>query len=90
MMNGSKCTHTHTHTTTPLHTTHLRIPHSVIRQKEKFPFATMWMKLESITLSEVSQTNNYDLTDMWNLNNKNTKKQAHINREQTVAVRGGW
>lgn len=27
---------------------------------------------------------------MWNLNNKNTKKQAHINREQTVAVRGGW
>lgn len=55
MMNGSKCTHTHHHTT------HHRVSHSVIRQKEKFPFATMWMKLESIKLSEVSQTNIYDL-----------------------------
>ena len=41
-----------------------------------------------VTLSEISQRNIYNLTDMGNLNNKNTKKQAHINREQTVAV--GW
>ena len=59
-----------------------------MRQEEKLPFATMWMKLEGITLSEVSQRNIYDLNDMGNLNNKNTKKQAHINREQIVAV--GW
>ena len=31
------------------------------------PFAATWMQLEIITLNEVSQTNMYDITYMWNL-----------------------
>ena len=48
------------------------------RKKELLPFATAWVELESIMLSEVSQAvrdKYHDLTFKWNLVNK-TKKQA--------------
>ena len=40
---------------------------------EIFPFATMWLELEGIMLSEISPSekdSNHDLTDMWNLRNE--------------------
>ena len=57
------------------------------RQKELLPFATAWMELESIMLSEISQAvkdeylqmRPYDLTFNWNLINK-TNKQAKYNQ----------
>ena len=42
-------THTHTHTHTLEH-------YSPIKRNEIMPFAVMWMDLEMIILSEVSQT----------------------------------
>ena len=43
------------------------------RKKESLPFATAWMELESIMLSEIGQSVKqipYDLTYKWNLMNK--------------------
>ena len=53
------------------------------RKKELMPFATAWMELESIMLSEISQavTDPYDLTYKWNLINK-TNKQAKYKQRQ--------
>ena len=49
------------------------------RKKDLLPFATAWIELESIMLSEIRQAlkdkKPYDLTYNWNLINK-TKKQA--------------
>ena len=47
-MDTGNVVHTHTHTHTEEH-------YSAIK-KETLPFATMWMKPESIMLSEISQT----------------------------------
>ena len=60
------------------------------RKKKLLPFATAWMELESIMLSEVP----YDLTYKWNLINKTNKQakcnQRHWNKEQTDSnQRGG-
>ena len=44
-------THTHTHTHT--HTVEY---YSAIKKKEILPFATVWVDLEDIMLSEISQT----------------------------------
>ena len=46
--------------------------YAAIKRNEILPFATMWMKLEGIVLSKISQSekDNYDLTDMRNLRNK--------------------
>ena len=41
-------THTHTHT-------HTMEYYSAIKKNEILPFATMWMELEHIMLSEISQ-----------------------------------
>ena len=39
--------------------------YSAIKKNQTLPFATMWMKLECIMLSEIRQI--YDFTQMWNL-----------------------
>ena len=48
--------------------------YSVIKKNKMLPFAVIWMDLEGIMLSEVSQTKKkkilYDITYMWNLKNK--------------------
>ena len=66
------------------------------KKNEIMPFAAIWMDLEMITLSEVSQTEKdkyhmIDITYMWNLKikakiqmNLSTKqKQTHRLRKQT-------
>ena len=47
--------------------------YSAMRKKEILPFVTTWMNLESIMLSEISQTEkdkNSVIIYMWNLKNK--------------------
>ena len=42
-----------------------------VKKKKILPFATVWMDLENIMLSEISQSEiSYDFTHMWNLMNK--------------------
>ena len=44
--------------------------YSAIKKNEIMPFAATWMALETVILSEVSQTErqiSYDITYMWNL-----------------------
>ena len=49
-------THTHTQIHTHTHThTHTIKYYPVIKKNEILPFATMWMELECIMLSEISQ-----------------------------------
>ena len=61
-------THTHTHTHTHMHTLDY---YSTIKQNEIFPFATTWMDLEGIMLSEINQIekHKYCMSSliMWNL-----------------------
>ena len=49
------CIYTYTHTHTHTHT-HTMEYYSAIKNNEIMPFASTWMHLEMITLSEVSQT----------------------------------
>ena len=44
-------------------------------KNEILPFATTWMDLQGIMLSEISQTREvaYDFTYMWNLKNKRNR-----------------
>ena len=50
------------------------------KKKEILPFATTWMDLEGIVLSEISQTEKDKYcTYIWNLNEK--KSLPHRNRE---------
>ena len=51
------CIHTHTHTHTHIHTTMEH--YSAIKKNEILPFATTWMELEDIMLSEISQSEKY-------------------------------
>ena len=50
--------------------------YSAIKKNEIMPFATTWMDLQVIILSEVSQTekDKYDIAYMWNL-----KKMVQMN-----------
>ena len=48
-------THTHSHTLTPTHS-HTMGYYSAIKKNKILPFATTWMDLEGIMLSEISQT----------------------------------
>ena len=44
--------------------------YSAIKENEIMPFAAIWMDLDSVILSEVSQTHgeiSYDVPFMWNL-----------------------
>ena len=44
--------------------------YSAIKKSEILPFATTWMELEGIMLSEISQKKiSYVFTHMWNLRN---------------------
>ena len=60
---------------------------STIKQNEMLPLATMWMDLECIMFSEVSQVEKdkllYDVTYI------TKKKQAHRYREQTSGYQWG-
>ena len=59
--------------------------YSAIAKNEIFPFATTWMHVEGIVLSEISQTVKdilYDITYMWTLTknkieNITIKKQSY-------------
>ena len=71
-------THTHTHT-------HWNY-YSVITKKETLPFATTWMNLEGIRLSEIIQAEKdkcCTIAYMWIL-----KKQTQKIREQIGGCRG--
>ena len=63
-MSARARTHTHTHT----HTVEY---YSAIKKNEILSFATTWMDLEIITLSEISQKERekflYNITYMWHL-----------------------
>ena len=54
-------THTHTHTHT-----HTMDYYSAIKKNEILPLATMWMELEGIMLSEISQSekDKYHMTSL--------------------------
>ena len=56
-------THTHTHTHTHTYTMEY---YSAIKKNEILPFATMWMELEGIMLSEISQSekDKYHMTSL--------------------------
>ena len=62
-------------------------------KNESFPFKTTWMDLESIMLSEVSQTKikiPYDLTYMWNLKKmKNTQTKTDLYIQRTAGFQRG-
>ena len=67
------------------------------RKKELIPFTTAWMELESIMLSEISQTvrDKYDLTFNWNIINRKKKRKQNITRDIEVKNnltmdRGEW
>ena len=47
--------------------------YSAVKNKKILPFATAWMDMENIMLSEISQSEKdeyHDFTHMWNLMNK--------------------
>ena len=50
-------THTHTHT-------HTMDYYLAIKKKEILPFATTWMELEGIMLSEISQRKTNNMTSL--------------------------
>ena len=63
--------------------------YSAIKENEIMPFAAIWMDLEMVILSEVSQRQiSYDITYMWNLkkyiqmNIFTKQKQTYRHREQ--------
>ena len=63
------CVYTHIHTYV-----HTQCNITQPEKSEILPFATIWMDLEGIMLSEISQIEQdkllYDITYMWNLKNK--------------------
>ena len=73
-------THTHTHIYTHIHRTHTHTMenYSAIKNNEILTFASMWMELESIMLSEIVRERQilYDFTHMWNLRKKQTKEKT--------------
>ena len=53
--------------------------YSAIRRKQILPFATTWMELEGIMLSEISQVSN-DFTHMWSIRTKQKLKEQNSSR----------
>ena len=56
------------------------------KKNEILPFATMWMELESIMLSEINQRRQipYDFTPVWNLRNKTDEHRGRKTERQTI------
>ena len=52
--------------------------HSAVRKDEILPFATTWVNLKNIMVSEISQTGKepYDFTHMWDIKLKATNEQT--------------
>jgi len=53
--------------------------YSAIKKNEISPCAMIWMELESIMLSEISQSEKdkyHDLTHMWNVRNKTNEHRV--------------
>ena len=77
-------TYTHTHT-------RMRICNGILfrHKKEILPFATTWMNLEYIILSETRQTekHSHDLTYTWHLKLLNT---LNPRVQRWLAVGEGW
>ena len=64
----------------------IRDSYTAERKKELLPFATAWMELESIMLSEISQVvrDKYHIGNMINKRKRQTKyNQRHGNKEKT-------
>ena len=60
--------------------------YSAIKENENLPFATTWMNLEGIMLTEISQTEKdkyYVLSHIWNLKKKkkNEYKKTDTNSD---------
>ena len=78
MVHMCACTYTHTHTVT----------HSgilAIKKNEILPFVIMWVELEYIMLSEISQSEKdkyHMISLMWNLRNKTKKKKETKQRKK--------
>ena len=70
--------------------------YSAIKKNEIMPFAATWMDLESVIMSEISQTEKekyHMITHIWNLkrnsmNELTKQKQTHRLREQINGSRG--
>ena len=63
-------------------------------KKEKFPFATTWMKLRDLMHSEISQTEKDTVFYRWNIKKKkqNTNEYSKANRlikNKLVVTSGG-
>ena len=60
--------------------------YSAVKKNEILPFAMMWMELEYILLSEISQIQErqmpYDSTHMWNLRNKTDERWGGGEKEE--------
>ena len=63
--------------------------YSAIKKNETLPFATTWMDLEGIMLSEINKSDRekqipYDFTYMWNLNSTKTSKTEADSQIQKI------
>ena len=90
MHTHNTCTHTHTHTHT-----HNGI-YSATKKNEIMPFAAAQIALESLVLSEGSQTEKYDFPYMWTLKRnytnellQNRKRLTDLENEPMVAGEEG-
>ena len=67
--------------------------YSAIKKNEIMPFGATWMDLEIIIFSEVSQTEKYAITSMWNLkydtNLSMKQKQTYRYPKQTYGYQRG-
>ena len=60
--------------------------YSAIKKNEILPFATTWMELEGIMLSEITQSekDNYQMISlMWNLRNKVEDRREREEKNET-------
>ena len=83
--NARTCTHTHTHT----HTNTLEY-YSAIKKNEILPYATTWMDLEDIMLSEIRQRKtNIIQSHLYVESGRKNKTTKLINTENRLMVATG-